>query len=87
MCCINLATGPWEQGLYNRIWEHPVITGWYPENKIHGANMGSIWGRQDPGGPHIGPMNFVIWVVYGNQSVHLELLVPAILMVILHSDG
>ena len=34
----------------------------YPGSKVHGANMGSIWGRQDPGGPHIGPMNFAIWV-------------------------
>ena len=24
--------------------------------------MGPIWGRQGPGGPHVGPMNFVIWV-------------------------
>ena len=23
--------------------------------------MEPIWGRQDPGGPHIGPMNFAIW--------------------------
>ena len=23
--------------------------------------MGSIWGLQDPGGPHVGPMNFAIW--------------------------
>ena len=23
-----------------------------------GANKGPIWGRQDPGGLHIGPMNF-----------------------------
>ena len=23
----------------------------YPHSKVHGANMGSIWGRQDPGGP------------------------------------
>ena len=30
--------------------------------------MGPIWGRQDPGGPHVGPMNFAIWVV-GCQSV------------------
>ena len=22
---------------------------------------GPIWGRQDPGGPHVGPMNFAIW--------------------------
>ena len=23
--------------------------------------MGPIWGRQDPGGPHVGPMNFAMW--------------------------
>ena len=34
----------------------------FPGSKIHGANMGSIWGQQDPGGPHVGHMNFVIWV-------------------------
>ena len=32
-----------------------------PDNKVHGANMGPIWGRQDPGGPHVGPMEFAIW--------------------------
>ena len=32
-----------------------------PDSKVHGANMGSIWGRQDPGGAHDGPMNFAIW--------------------------
>ena len=32
-----------------------------PYSKVHGANMGSTWGRQDPGGPHVGPMNFAIW--------------------------
>ena len=31
-----------------------------PDSKAHGAHMGPIWGRQDPGGPHIGPMNFAI---------------------------
>ena len=25
-----------------------------PDNKVHGANMGPIWGRQDPGGPRVG---------------------------------
>ena len=29
----------------------------------NGASMGPIWGRQDPGGPHVGPMNFAIWVI------------------------
>ena len=23
--------------------------------------MGPIWGRQVPGGPHVGPINFAIW--------------------------
>ena len=26
--------------------------------------MGPIWGRQDPGGPHVGPMNFAIWETF-----------------------
>ena len=33
-----------------------------PDSKVHGANMGPIWGRQNPCGPHVGPMNFAIWV-------------------------
>ena len=41
-----------------------------PDSKVHVANMGPIWGRQDPGGPHVGPMNFVIWVA---STCHLEL--------------
>ena len=24
--------------------------------------MGPTWGQQDPGGPHVGPMNLAIWV-------------------------
>ena len=32
-----------------------------PDSKVHGANMGPIWGRQDPGGPHVGPISFDIW--------------------------
>ena len=32
-----------------------------PDNKVNGVNMGPIWGRQDPGGPHVGPMNLAIW--------------------------
>ena len=34
----------------------------FPNSKVHGANMGPIWGRQDPGGPHVGPMNLAISV-------------------------
>ena len=32
-----------------------------PDSKVHGANMGPIWGGQDPGGLHVGPINFAIW--------------------------
>ena len=35
----------------------------FPNSKFHGANMGPIWGRQDPDGPHVGPMNFAVWVI------------------------
>ena len=43
--------------LYN---ENPY-TSKIPDSKVHGANMGPIWGRQDPGGTHVGPVNFAIW--------------------------
>ena len=34
-----------------------------PDSKVHGANMGPIRGRRDPGGPPVGAMNLVIWDV------------------------
>ena len=48
-------------------WEWTVVCvkqggGNYPDSKVHGAQMGPIWDRQDPGGLHVGPMNFAIWV-------------------------
>ena len=39
-----------------------IVNQLYPDSKGHGANMGPIWGRQDPSGPHVGPMNFATWV-------------------------
>ena len=38
----------------------------YPDSKVHGANMGPIWGQQDPGGSHAGPINFAIWLAAPN---------------------
>ena len=32
-----------------------------PDSNVHGANMGPIWGPQDPGGPHFGPTKLAIW--------------------------
>ena len=31
-----------------------------PDSKVHGAYMGHTWGRQDSGGPHVGPLILVI---------------------------
>ena len=46
-----------------------------PDSKAHGANMGPIWGRQGPGGPHVGPMNFAIWGITRNRRyVWIEVL-------------
>ena len=39
-----------------------------PDSKDHGANMGPIWGRQDPGGPYVGPMNCAIWAAHGGAA-------------------
>ena len=53
---------PWVSLLFaglSSLWQHSI-----PDNKVHEANMGPIWGRQDPGGPHVGPMNFSIWDVF-----------------------
>ena len=36
--------------------------------------MESIWGRQDPGGPHAGPMNFAIWGVTSTCSCEIQAL-------------
>ena len=41
----------------------PMFIWAFPDSKVHGANMGPILGRQDPDGPHVGPMNFAIWVI------------------------
>ena len=31
--------------------------------------MGPIWGRQDPGGPHVGPMNFAVWSMRSMREI------------------
>ena len=51
--CVNSYTCMLRQILYGKI---------YSNSKIHGANMGPTWSRQDPGGSHVGSMNFAIWV-------------------------
>ena len=43
-----------------------------PDSKAHGANMGHIWGRQNPGGPHVGSMSFAIWDIFWVATVGVE---------------
>ena len=43
-----------------------------PDYKVHGANMGPIWGPQDPGGPQVGPMNFAVWDILWNDIYVLK---------------
>ena len=38
------------------------------ESMVHEVNMGPSLGRQDQGGPHVGPMKLVIWVVLPDIS-------------------
>ena len=42
--------------LFDKFWQN------YPDNKVHGANTGPTWDRQDPAGPHVGHVNLAIRV-------------------------
>ena len=39
-----------------------------PDSKVHGANIGPIWGQQYPCGPHVGPINFAIWDAHWSEK-------------------
>ena len=47
--------------------------------------MEPIWGRQDPGGPHVGPMNFDIWVDL--QWWRRDMEMPTALLLGLHEEN
>ena len=42
-----------------------------PDSKVHWAYMGPTWGWQNPGGPHVDPMNHVIREV-SMHSTHIS---------------
>ena len=44
-----------------RVCNRPLPSAGTPLQSLIARFMGPIWGRQDPGGPHVGPMNFAIW--------------------------
>ena len=60
-------TGPWWGKSTKHQWI--PVTNSHPDSKVHRANMGPIWGRQDPGGLHVGPMNLAIWAVLWSVDV------------------
>ena len=60
--CEQYDSGWWLSGRWNSVSEK--IRYLIPDSKVHGDNMGPIWGQQVPGGPHVGPMNFTIWDFY-----------------------
>ena len=53
----------------------PLWEGNSPDKKVHGASMGPNWGRQDPSGPHVGPINFAIWVAYSVSHIFVEVFI------------
>ena len=53
--------------MHSQVWYKGVYH--VPNSKVHGANMGPIWGQQDPVGSHVGPMNFGIWGHIRNKII------------------
>ena len=48
-----------------------LISEWYPDNKVHGANMEPTWVLSAPDGPHVGPMSLDIREIYKpNNQTH-----------------
>ena len=41
---------------------HKIIYLNFPDNKVHGTNIGPTWALSAPDGPHVGPMNLAIKV-------------------------
>ena len=42
---------------YSQTKYHRIIYRYYPDSKVHGANMGPTLVLSVPDGPHVGPMN------------------------------
>ena len=57
--------------------KQPCMNFAYPDSKVHGAIMRPIWGRQDTCRPHVGPMNFAIWVLIPSvlKSIEISLII------------
>ena len=58
--------------IYNTVQHHQATMRHirFPDNKVHGANMGPTWVLSAPDGPHVGPMNLAIRDSYCQGSYH-----------------
>ena len=77
----DISPGPMRQGILGYGWLSTSPTWnnschYLPDSKVHGANMGPIWGWHDPGGPHVVPMNFAICVMPKSQLISVNKIVP-----------
>ena len=48
---------------WNMICRIVAIAAYFPRLQGSWGQHGAVWGRQDPGGPHVVPMNFATWVM------------------------
>ena len=42
----------------------------FPDSKVHGANMGPTWDRQEPGVPRVGPLLSGLAICEMDRRVH-----------------
>ena len=86
--------------LYRRVQGRFVVSERSTENTMMASLiarfMGPTWGRQDPGGPHVGPMKFAIWdmqmilfclFVFFSWYIHLPIFVRVASVVMWQSFG
>ena len=64
---LSQVTFPSKSGVYQRNLPQSAA----PDSNVPEANMRPIRSRQDPGGPHVGPLNFTIWGVTWAMDVCL----------------
>ena len=57
----EVTDSPVVQANARRLWKSLKNIDSVPDSKVRGANMGPIWGRQDPAGSNVGPVNLAIW--------------------------
>ena len=49
-----------------RLYNHMIVI---PDSKVHGAYMGSTWGRLDPGGPMLAPWTLLSGIVDSESDI------------------